>query len=151
MPLVRVVPYGTITKNGDGRSELPNMEALAPYVCAFLDDGRGVQNEELMEKAMIKAKSLNKMIVAHCEDERYLNKGYIHDGYYAALNHHLVISSKSEWIQIQKDIELCEKTGCPYHICHVSTNESVALIRAAKKRGVNVSAETAPHYLILSD
>lgn len=149
--LIKVKPYGTITKNQDGKSSLSDMEDLAAHVVGFSDDGVGIQTGDLMESAMEKAKSLNSIIVAHCEDEILVQQGYIHDGIYAALHHHRGISSKSEWIQVQRDIELCEKTGCAYHICHVSTKESVALIREAKRRGVNVTAETAPHYLILCD
>ena len=148
---VRVIPYGTITMKQDGRSELSDMEELAPYVCAFSDDGRGIQTGDLMESAMLKAKSLNKLIVAHCEDESLLHNGYIHDGWYAKEHGHRGICSESEWGQIKRDCELAEKTGAGYHICHVSTKESVEVIRQAKKRGVNVTCETAPHYLVLCE
>lgn len=148
---VKTIPYGTITMKQDGRSELADMEAMAPYVCAFSDDGKGLQTGELMEKAMMKAKSLNKMIVAHCEDESLLFGGYIHDGKYAKEHGHRGICSESEWKQVERDIALAEKTGCAYHICHISTKETVELVRQAKARGVDVTCETGPHYLVLSD
>lgn len=149
--VVKTIPYGTITMNQDGRSQLADMEAMAPYVCGFSDDGKGVQTGDLMEEAMIKAKSLNKMIVAHCEDESLLFKGYIHDGEYAKEHGHRGICSESEWKQVERDIALAEKTGCAYHVCHISTKETVDLIRKAKARGVNVTCETGPHYLVLTD
>lgn len=148
---VKAIPYGTITVKQDGRSQLSDMEAMAPYVCAFSDDGKGVQTGNLMEEAMIKAKSLNKLIVAHCEDESLLFKGYIHDGKYAKEHGHRGICSESEWKQVERDIALAEKTGAAYHICHVSTKETVELVRQAKARGVNVTCETGPHYLILTE
>ena len=149
--VIHITPYGTITSRGDGRSNLSDMEALAPYVVGFTDDGKGVQAPELMEKAMIKAKSLNKMIVAHCEDESLLTGGYIHKGEYAKKHNHGTISSESEWVQVQRDVELAKKTGCAYHVCHISTKETVDIIRKAKAEGVDVTCETAPHYLILTD
>lgn len=149
--VIRVVPYGTITSRGDGRSQLSDMEKMAPYVIAFSDDGKGVQANHLMEDAMIKAKSLGKAIVAHCEDESLLDGGYIHKGEYAQAHGHKGICSESEWVQVKRDVELAKKTGCKYHVCHVSTKESVEIIRQAKARGVDVTCETAPHYLILSD
>ena len=127
------------------------METLAPYVAAFSDDGRGVQNEEMMKSAMIKAKSLGKIIAAHCEVNSLLHGGYIHDGEYARTHNHRGISSESEWAQVERDIFLAEKTGCKYHVCHISTKESADLIRRAKERGVDISCETAPHYLVLDD
>ena len=148
--VIDVLPYGAITKGQKGE-ELSDMEDLAPYVCAFSDDGRGVQNSEMMERAMLKAKSLNKMIVAHCEDNSLLKGGYIHDGEYAKAHNHRGICSESEYLQIARDIELVKKTGCAYHVCHISTKESVDIIRKAKKEGVNVTCETAPHYLVLTD
>lgn len=147
---IRVFPYGSITK-GEKGTELSDMEALAPDVAAFSDDGKGVQNEKMMEQAMRKAKRLGKIIAAHCEDETLLNDGYIHDGEYARKHGHRGICSKSEWGQIERDLYLAEKTGCAYHVCHISTAESVDLIRRAKQRGVNVTCETAPHYLILTE
>ena len=147
---IRVYPYASITKEEKGEV-LSDFDELKDLCIAFSDDGRGVQSEALMEEAMKKAKALSKMIVAHCEDNSLLNGGYIHDGEYARKHSHRGISSKSEWVQIKRDLELAEKTGVSYHICHVSTKESVELIRSAKKRGVDVSAETAPHYLILTD
>lgn len=149
--VVNTIPYGTITVRQDGRSALSDMEAMAPYVCAFSDDGKGVQTGDLMEKAMLKAKSLGKMIVAHCEDESLLFGGYIHDGDYAKTHGHKGICSESEWKQVARDVALAEKTGCAYHVCHISTRETVDIIRAAKARGVDVTCETAPHYLILTD
>lgn len=148
---VKVIPYGTITQNQDGRSALSDMEVLAPYVCAFSDDGKGVQTGELMEEAMIKAKSLGKLIVAHCEDESLLFGGYIHDGEYAKTHSHKGICSESEWKQVERDVELAEKTGAAYHVCHISTKETVDIIRRAKARGVDVTCETGPHYLVLCD
>lgn len=147
---IEVIPYGTIT-NGEQGEELSNMEELAPYVCAFSDDGRGVQSQEIMKKAMLKAKSLNKIIVAHCEDNSLLNGGYIHDGEYCKTHNHRGISSESEYKQIERDIELAKVTGASYHVCHISTKESVELIRKAKKDGVDITCETAPHYLVMTD
>ena len=147
---INVLPYGSITKGEQG-GELSDMEEMAPYVCAFSDDGRGVQSEEMMKAAMLKAKSLGKMIVAHCEDNSLLNGGYIHLGNYAAAHGHRGICSESEWKPIERDIKLAAETGCAYHVCHISTKESVELIRKAKAAGVDVTCETAPHYLLLSD
>lgn len=147
---IAVYPYGTITKGEMGK-ELCDMESIASDVVAFSDDGRGVQEPEIMERAMLKAKSLGKIIAAHCEDNKLLRGGYIHDGEYARLNSMRGICSESEWGQIKRDIALAEKTGAPYHVCHISTKESVALIRDAKKRGVDITCETAPHYLVLDD
>ncbi len=147
---VHVYPYGTITKGQAGK-ELSDMEALSKYTDWFSDDGRGVQTSELMEEAMIKAKSLGKMIVAHCEDNSLLNGGYIHDGEYAKAHGHKGICSESEWGPIKRDIELVKKTGCRYHVCHISAKESVELIRQAKAEGLPVTCETAPHYLTLCD
>ena len=149
--VINVIPYGTITKTGNGRSELADMASTAPYVIGFSDDGRGVQTGELMEEAMLIAKDLNKPIVAHCEDESLLEGGYIHKGEYAKMHSHRGISSESEWAQVARDVELAAKTGCKYHVCHISTKETVDIIRQAKKSGVDVSCETAPHYLILTD
>jgi len=128
---IPVYPYGTITKEEQGKA-LSDMEALAGSVVAFSDDGRGVQSDDMMEAAMKKAKSLGKIIAAHCEDNSLLFGGYIHDGVYARTHGHRGISSESEWRQIERDLDLAEKTGCAYHVCHISTAESVALIRAAK-------------------
>ena len=147
---INVYPYGTITKGQQGEI-LSDMDDLAPYVIAFSDDGRGVQSDELMEQAMLKAKKLNKMIVAHCEVNELLRGGYIHDGEYARANGHKGICSESEYEQIARDIELVKKTGVSYHVCHISTKESVEIIRQAKKDGVDITCETAPHYLILND
>ena len=127
------------------------MKNMADFVIGFSDDGRGVQSDEMMKAAMIKAKELGKPIVAHCEINELLNGGYIHDGEYAAKNGHKGICSESEWGQIKRDIELVKKTGCKYHVCHISTKESVDLIRKAKADGVNITCETAPHYLVFDD
>ena len=148
---IKVHPYGCITMGGRGEGELVDFAALAPYVAGFSDDGKGVQSDELMRKAMIECKKLNKMIVAHCEVNELLKGGYIHDGEYARRNGHLGISSESEWKQVERDINLVRETGCRYHVCHISTKESVELIRQAKREGLPVTCETAPHYLILTD
>ncbi len=148
--IISVHPYGTITKGQQGE-ELSDMEAMAQYVCGFSDDGRGVQEDSLMEAAMVKAKSLGKMIVAHCEVNDLLKGGYIHDGEYARTHGHRGICSESEWQQIARDIDLVKKTGVSYHVCHISTAESVDIIRKAKAEGVDITCETAPHYLILND
>lgn len=147
---IPVYPYGTITK-GELGEVLSDMEALSASVVAFSDDGRGVQDDGMMEAAMKKAKSLGKIIAAHCEDNSLLHGGYIHDGVYAREHGHRGISSESEWRQLARDLALAEKTGCAYHVCHVSTKESVSLIREAKARGVDVTCETTPHYLVLDE
>ena len=147
---VRVLPYGSITA-GEKGAVIADMEALAPYVTAFSDDGHGVQNDEIMRQAMLRAKALGKLIVAHCEDNSLLRGGYIHDGAYAAAHGHKGICSESEWGQIARDLALVRETGCGYHVCHISTKESVALIRRAKAEGLDVTCETAPHYLLLDD
>lgn len=147
---IRVYPYGAITV-GERGEELAELEALAPRVVAFSDDGRGVQNDDVMRAAMRTAKRLGKLIAAHCEDNRLLRGGYIHDGAYAAAHGHRGICSESEWGQIKRDLELVRETGCAYHVCHVSTKESVALLRRAKREGLDVSCETAPHYLVLDE
>jgi len=130
---------------------LSDMEAMSDDVIAFSDDGRGVQSEDLMRQAMLRAKALGKMIVAHCEVNSLLKGGYIHDGQYAAEHGHKGICSASEYEQIERDIRLAEETGCAYHVCHISTKESVELIRRAKARGVDITCETAPHYLVMDD
>ena len=147
---IRVLPYGAITV-GEKGEELSDMESMADNVCAFSDDGRGVQNDSMMREAMAKAKRLGKIIAAHCEDNSLLFGGYIHDGEYAKAHGHRGISSASEYKQIERDLRLAEETGCAYHVCHISTKESVELIRQAKAHGVNVTCETAPHYLVLCD
>jgi dihydroorotase len=150
--VIHVYPYGAITRNQSGRGELGDMEEIAPYVCAFTDDGKGMQETSGMREAMVRAAKLNKMIVAHCEDERELKPGgCIHDGEYARLHHHVGINSASEWKQVKRDVQLAEETGVHYHVCHVSTKESVAIIRDAKRRGVHVTCETGPHYLMFTD
>ncbi len=148
--LINVYPYASITKNQEGK-ELSNLEETAPFVKGFSDDGKGVQNPDLMKRAMLTAKRLNKIIVAHCEDNSLLDGGYIHKGEYALKNGHKGISSASEYTQIARDVELVKETGVKYHVCHVSTKESVEIIRNAKKDGVDITCETAPHYLVLND
>ena len=148
--VIDVYPYGTITKGQAGK-ELSDMTGICDKVIAFSDDGKGVQTDDLMREAMTEAKRLGKMIVAHCEDNSLLHGGYIHDGEYAHLHGHRGISSESEYVQIERDLDLVEQTGCKYHVCHVSAKESVDAIRRAKARGIDVSCETGPHYLILSD
>ena len=148
--VIAVAPYGAITVGQNGEV-LSDMEAMADKVCAFSDDGKGVQSEEMMREAMVRAKKLGKMIVAHCEENSLLRGGYIHDGKYAAEHGHRGICSESEWKPIERDLKLAAETGCSYHVCHISTKESVELIRKAKAAGVDVTCETAPHYLILSD
>lgn len=147
---IKVLPYGAITV-GEKGERLADMEAMSDKVCAFSDDGRGVQNDEMMREAMTAAKRLGKIIAAHCEDNSLLFGGYIHDGEYARMHGHRGISSASEYKQIERDLRLAEETGCAYHVCHISTKESVELIRQAKARGVDVTCETAPHYLVLCD
>ena len=148
--LIGVHPYGAITVGECGR-EIADLEGMAKDVIAFSDDGRGVQDEGLMREAMQRAKALGKMIVAHCEVNELLHGGYIHDGEYAREHGHRGICSESEWRQIERDLKLADETGCDYHVCHISTKESVELIRAARADGVRVTCETGPHYLILCD
>ncbi len=148
--VINVYPYGAITKGQKG-TELSEMESISPYIAAFSDDGKGVQSLETMKEAMLRAKALGKIIVAHCEDESLTGGGYIHDGVYAKLHNHKGISSESEYKQVERDLALVKETACAYHVCHVSTKESVALIRRAKEEGLNVTCETAPHYLVLND
>ena len=147
---VEVVPYGAITV-GEMGEKLADLAGMAPDVAGFSDDGRGVQSDAMMEEAMKTAKSLGKIIVAHCEVNSLLHGGYIHDGEYAKAHGHRGICSESEYAQIARDLELVAKTGCSYHICHISAKESVALLREAKKSGLDVSGETGPHYLIMDD
>ena len=147
---VRVLPYGAITVGEKGEA-LSDMEAMAPHVCAFSDDGRGVQEGAMMRDAMQAAKALGKMIAAHCEVNALLHGGYIHDGAYARAHGHRGICAESEWRQIERDLKLADETGCKYHVCHISTGDSVRLIRDAKRSGVDVSCETGPHYLLLDE
>lgn len=149
--VISVLPFGTITKGRKGVGELVDFEELADGVVGFSDDGTGVQTEELMEEAMKRCASLGKIISAHCEANELLNGGYIHDGKYCREHGHKGICSESEWVQIERDCRLAEKTGCHYHVCHISTKESVDIIRKAKARGVNVTCETGPHYLTMCD
>ena len=147
---IHIYPYGAITV-GEKGEQLADLEGMAPNVVAFSDDGRGVQNDNMMRSAMEKAKALGKMIVAHCEVNELLKGGYIHDGEYAKAHGHRGICSESEWAQIGRDLKLVEEIGCKYHVCHISTKESVDIIRKAKARGVNVTCETGPHYLVMDD
>ncbi len=148
--VIDVYPYAAITEAQRGE-RLSDMEALSADSIAFSDDGRGVQSEEMMRRAMLEAKRLGKMIVAHCEVNDLLHGGYIHDGEYARAHGHKGISSESEYAQIERDLRLSQETGCAYHVCHISTKESVELIRRAKAEGVDVTCETAPHYLVMDD
>ena len=148
--VIDVYPYGAITVAEMGK-ELADMEGMAKDVIAFSDDGKGVQDDDMMRKAMLKAKALDKIIAAHCEDNSLLLGGYIHKGEYAAKHNHRGICSESEYAQIARDLKLVEETGCKYHVCHISTKESVELIRQAKKKGLDVTCETGPHYLVMDD
>jgi dihydroorotase len=148
--VINVIPYGSLTKGQMGE-EISDMDDMAEYVCGFTDDGRGVQSEEMMRLCMTKAKSLGKIISAHCEDEALLNGGYIHDGEYARLNSHKGICSESEWGPVKRDIELLKETKAMYHVCHVSAKETVELVREAKKDGIDITCETGPHYLVFND
>ena len=148
--VIPVFPYGTITK-GEAGETLADMEDMAADVVGFSDDGKGVQSSDMMLSAMKKARELNKMIVAHCEDNSLLRGGYIHDGEYARAHGHRGICSESEWGPIERDLRLVKESGCAYHVCHISTKESVEVIRRAKAEGINVSCETGPHYILLDD
>ena len=147
---IHVYPYGAITVGEQGQ-ELADLAGMAPYVAGFSDDGKGVQSDEMMRNAMKQAKALDKIIVAHCEVNDLLNGGYIHDGEYARAHGHKGICSESEWKQIERDLKLVKEIGCKYHVCHISTKESVEIIRKAKAEGVNVTCETGPHYLVMDD
>ena len=148
--VIHVYPYGAITVGEQGEA-LADLDGMAPNVIGFSDDGRGIQQDDMMRSAMLKAKALGKMIVAHCEDNSLLHAGYIHDGEYAKAHGHRGICSESEWGQIKRDLELVKETGVSYHVCHISTKESVELIRQAKAQGVDVTCETGPHYLVMDD
>ena len=148
--VIHVYPYGAITVGEKGET-LADLEGMAENVIGFSDDGRGVQNDDMMRQAMLRAKALGKMIVAHCEVNELLRGGYIHDGEYAKTNGHKGICSASEYEQIARDLKLVEEIGCKYHVCHISTKESVEIIRQAKARGVDVTCETGPHYLVMDD
>ena len=148
--VIHVYPYGSITVGQMGE-EIADIAGMAPDVIAFSDDGRGVQSDEMMRDAMLRAKALGKMIVAHCEVNSLLHGGYIHDGAYAKEHGHKGICSASEYEQVARDLKLVEETGCRYHVCHISTKESVDLIRKAKAKGLDVSCETGPHYLVMND
>ena len=147
---IHVYPYGAITVGEKGET-LADLAAMAPNVIGFSDDGRGVQSDDMMRSAMLEAKKLNKMIVAHCEVNELLRGGYIHDGAYAAAHGHRGICSESEWAQIARDLQLVKETGVKYHVCHISTKESVDIIRKAKAQGIDVTCETGPHYLVMDD
>ncbi len=148
--VIDVYPYGAITKGQLGK-ELADMASMSDKVIAFTDDGKGVQSEDMMREAMLIAKKLNKMVVCHCEVESLLNGGYIHDGEYAKAHNHRGICSESEYKMVERDLKLAKEFGIKYHVCHISAKETVELIRQAKKEGVDVTCETAPHYLILDD
>ena len=148
--VIHVYPFGAITVGEQGR-QMADLEDMARFVKGFSDDGRGVQSGEMMKEAMLRAKALGKIIVAHCEVNDLLFGGYIHDGEYARANGHRGICSESEWKQIERDLELVRETGCKYHVCHISTKESVELIRKAKAEGLDVTCETGPHYLVMDD
>ncbi|MBQ5736141.1 MAG: dihydroorotase, partial [Alistipes sp.] len=147
---IEVLPYAAITVGRKG-TELVDVEALHDKVCAFSDDGSGVQVDGMMERAMTEAVKYDALIAAHCEVEELLKGGYIHDGEYARQHGHKGICSESEWAQVKRDIEIAERLGCRYHVCHISTKETVQLVREAKARGVKVTCETGPHYLIFTD
>ncbi|MBQ6711324.1 MAG: dihydroorotase [Clostridia bacterium] len=147
---IHVYPYGAITVAELGR-EMADLEGMAKDIIAFSDDGKGVQSDAMMREAMARAKALGKMIVAHCEVNDLLEGGYIHKGDYALAHGHRGICSESEWKQIERDIQLVRETGCSYHVCHISTKESVELIRKAKAEGLDVTCEVGPHYLVLDD
>ena len=148
--IVEVYPYGALTIGEKGLEAAP-LEELAPRVIAFSDDGKGVQSESMMRSLMERCRALGKVLAAHCEDEALVNGGYIHGGAYAAAHGHRGICSESEWGPIARDLKLAKETGCAYHVCHISCKESAALIRQAKLDGVNVTCETAPHYLLLDE
>ena len=147
---IAVLPYGAITV-GELGEELSDLEAMAPFVCAFSDDGKGVQSDDMMRLAMQRAKALGRIIAAHCEVNELLRGGYIHDGRYAKAHGHAGICSESEWRQIERDVKLAKETGCAYHVWHISCRESVEIIRKAKAEGTDISCETAPHYLLLTE
>ena len=148
--VIKVLPYCSITKGRKGL-ELVDFEALKGSCVAFSDDGSGVQSREMMREAMRAAAAAGVILAAHCEDNALLHGGYIHDGKYCKAHGHKGICSESEWGQIARDLELAAETGCRYHVCHISTKESVDIIRQAKKSGVRVTCETGPHYLTLCD
>ena len=147
---IHVYPYAAITVGQKGE-EIADLEGMSDRCISFSDDGHGVQSDEIMKQAMLRAKELGKIITAHCEDNSLLHGGYIHAGKYAKEHGHRGICSESEWGQIARDLRLAKETGCAYHVCHISTRESVDIIRKAKAEGVDVTCETAPHYLLLDD
>lgn len=149
--VIDVLPFATITKGRKGVGEIVDFASMADKAIGFSDDGTGVQTDELMKQAMTECAKLGKIISAHCEVNELLKGGYIHDGEYAKVHNHKGICSESEWAQIERDCLLAEETGCQYHVCHISTKESVDIIRRAKARGVKVTCETGPHYLTMCD
>ncbi len=149
--VIDVIPFASITKGRKGAGEVVDFKSMADKAAGFSDDGTGVQTEELMKKAMTKCAKTGKIISAHCEVNDLLHGGYIHDGEYCKKHNHKGICSESEWAQIERDCRLAEETGCKYHVCHISTKESVEIIRRAKARGVHVTCETGPHYLTMCD
>ena len=148
--VIEVLPFATISSHRAGR-ELADIEALRPLSVGYSDDGNGIQTEELMRKAMQRIAAVDGIIAAHCEDDSLLHAGYIHDGEYARIHGHKGICSESEWGPIKRDVVMAEEEKCRYHVCHISTKESVEIIREAKKRCAHISCETAPHYLVLCD
>ncbi len=143
-------PYGSLTRGEQG-GQLADLEAMAPYVVGYTDDGKGVQSEDMLREAMLRAKALGRLVVQHCEDSSLNNHGWIHNGEYARLHGHTGIPSESEWRQVERDLKLAKETGCAYHICHITAKESVALVRQAKAEGVDVSCEAMPHNLLMDD
>ena len=148
--VIQLIPYGAVTVDEKGET-LSDIEGMAPYVCAFSDDGKGIQSDEMMLEGMRRCKAAGKILAAHCEVDSLVNGGYIHDGCYAREHGHRGICSESEWKEVERDVRLAAQTGCTYHVCHVSTGQSVAIVREAKKNGWNVSCEVGPHYLVLDD
>ncbi len=147
---INVRPFGSMTIGEKGQ-ELSDMKTMSPFVAGFSDDGKGIQNEDIMRQAMEKARSLNKVISAHCEFDSLLNGGYINEGNYSKDHNHKGISNESEWCEIERDLLIAEETKAPYHVCHISAKESLELIRTGKEKGINVTCETAPHYLLMDD
>lgn len=148
--VIEVLPFATISSHRAGR-ELADIEALRPLSVGYSDDGNGIQTEPLMREAMKRISAVDGIIAAHCEDDSLLHAGYIHDGEYARTHNHKGICSESEWGPIKRDVKLAEEENCRYHVCHISTKESVEIIREAKHKCAHISCETAPHYLVLCD
>ncbi len=145
-----VYPYGAITK-GENGSELVDFQALAPYCVAFSDDGKGVQSKEITKKAMEEIAKTGRIFCAHLEDDKIKKNGVIHCGKYSKEHNIPGIPSEAEYGMLARDLELVKETGVKYHVCHLSTKEGVEMIRKAKAEGLDVSCETAPHYLVLTE